>query len=287
MRSRRKTSFLSIRKHSKKSYSKHLKIRGSLSKNRKTRSKRKSTTRISFSKLKQKWKSLVHRYKKVKIPRYIDLYTKSNVLTQEFNTLYLDYPNSTKVYPTHPLIKKYGSLIQQYSFHWGSLYIMQTKERVAVYAFNDEFGENSLPPLKDRDPNKMYIIFETPYKSVLYGKSSVIFEDDHNNYWRIDCTNGLDTFHSVEITHFFSDLASNGSACNVFWVTSDDKIYIEYNEWYDDDIYLENIIFADDLPYETEGIRVKGLNEFLKKFPTMTRNEVSLYLRRLIKESLN
>jgi hypothetical protein len=133
-----------------------------------------------------------------------------------------------------------------------------------------------------REDYLMYLADKTPYKSVLYGKTSALIEIGNGNYWRIDFNNGLESFYSKdEITHFFSDSA-NGYPCNVFSITSKGDIEIEYNEDYEETDYHDNIILADYEPHTTNPIRIKGIKEFINQIPKMSKKDLSLILREII-----
>jgi hypothetical protein len=209
-----------------------------------------------------------------------------------FRELCIDYPNTTGVFPSHPYIQTHGSIITEYSFGWawGTAFSIQSKDCIAIYSQSYDSHISMIPPLES-DETTWHKDLETPYKCVHYGKRTALIDVGNGNYYRISI-NGTGIFLQLgyQITHFFSD-ESDGRHCNVFWITSQGDLYIEYQYNYFDYKVIYAFLDKNDLRI-SPPIRVPELQDpvsrkqFFLKLLHMKQIQVSLLLRNLLDRTL-
>jgi hypothetical protein len=207
-----------------------------------------------------------------------------------FRELCIDYPRTTGVYPNHPYIQTHGAIYTYYNYGWawGSAFSIQSKDRVAIYS-NNYIASISLTTPLESGEGKLYQHEETPYKCVHYGKGAALIDIGNGNYYHISLHAGAAQLLQLgyQITHFFSDL--DGHPCNVFWITSNGDLYIQYGLEYHR--YWNTILLIED-PKISPPIRVPELQDpvsreqFFLKLLHMRQTQVSLFLRKLLDRTL-
>ena len=226
----------------------------------------------------------------------VDKYDLDNAnLNMSFENLCLYYPKTTGVYPNHPYIQTNGALYNSYRYYWawGSGFSIQSKDCVAMYDSN-YYGKDYIltPPLEDDEGINIKRI-ETPYKCVHYGKQSALIDIGNMMYYRISLQGVGELFKpGYQITHFFSD-EDDGYHCNVFWITSDGDLYIEYDQNYDRYAYIIFAgVFSKNDRKISPSIRIPEIQnpvlreQFLIKLKSMRQSQVSSFLRTLLDKTL-
>lgn len=237
-------------------------------------------------------KNISKHYPEVLIDEYA---SKSYLSYIPFEDLYLYYPKTTGVYPNHPYIEQHGAIYRDYYYGWlwGSGFSIQSKDSVAMYD-NNYYGKDYIltPPLKYGDGINIKNI-ETPYKCVHYGKRSALIDIGNMMYYRISIQEVGELFEpGYQITHFFSDIYDKVH-CNVFWITSEGDLYIEYDTDYAE---YGNLIpsgyFDKNDRKISPPIRIPEIQDpvsreqFLLKLLTMRQSQVTSFLRTLLDKTL-
>ena len=198
------------------------------------------------------------------LPNYVENnFNKREIIYAD--ELYLQYPDTTKIGPDHPLLSK-GKIL----YYTSKYLVVQTSRQVCIYTFEEDLFENDILYEK---------VYQGPYVSVLPGynlrKDTFSHHFDHGKTVLIDIGRGdyicvgkdiVQMHMDHPITHYYS-LEARKTYINPerhvpvskFWIDTEDNVYILKH---DNTIYklksgrdvIEKVLQGNYIPYENDTV---------------------------------